>query len=162
MAFLHERPVRFEDVDAAAIVFFSRFLNYCHEAMEALLAPLDGGYARLIVERRIGMPAVHVEADFTSPLRFGDVARIAVAVERIGEKSCTFRYDFTRAKDGAKVATIRHVVVVSDLREIRGIAIPEDVRAVLERHLETGGEDRHDATTPPVGDVQGSPRRHGE
>src|SRR6516165_4446410 len=102
MPFLFDRPVRFEDVDAANIVFFSRFLNYCHEAMEALLAPLDGGYARLIVERRLGLPAVHVEADFTTPLRFGDVARIAVTVPRVGNKSCTFRYDFTRAKDAAK------------------------------------------------------------
>jgi 4-hydroxybenzoyl-CoA thioesterase len=133
--FVYERAVHFEDVDAASIVFFSRFLNYCHEAMEALMAPLSGGYAALIVERRQGMPAVRVEADFAAPLRFGDRARIEVTVEHVGRTSCTFRYEFSNAKDGSHVARIRHVVVLCDLNGIKAVPIPEDVRAVLERHL---------------------------
>lgn len=133
--FVYERAVRFEDVDAASIVFFSRFLNYCHEAMEALLAPLEGGYAALIVGRRQGMPAVRVEADFAAPLRFGDRMRIEVTVEHIGKTSCTFRYVFQNAKDGSHVARIRHVVVLCDLNGIKSMPIPNDVRAVLERHL---------------------------
>jgi 4-hydroxybenzoyl-CoA thioesterase len=111
--FTYERPVRFEDVDAARIVFFSRFLNYCHEAMEALFVDLAGGYVGLIVERHVGLPAVHVECDFTSPLRYGDVARIDVTVDRVGRSSCAFRY----------------------LRELRSIPIPDDMRVVLSRHL---------------------------
>ena len=133
--FVYERAVRFEDVDAASIVFFSRFLNYCHEAMEALLAPLEGGYAALIVGRRQGMPAVRVEADFAAPLRFGDRMRIEVTVEHIGKTSCTFRYVFQNAKDASHVARIRHVVVLCDLNGIKSMPIPGDVRAVLERHL---------------------------
>jgi 4-hydroxybenzoyl-CoA thioesterase len=133
--FLYERPVRFEDVDAASIVFFSRFLNYCHEAMEALLAPLEGGYASLIVDRRIGMPAVRVEAEWKAPLRFGDVAHIGVVVEHVGTSSCTFRYEFVRARDGEKVAVIRHIVVLSDLTVLKSVKIPDDVRAILERHI---------------------------
>jgi 4-hydroxybenzoyl-CoA thioesterase len=133
--FVYVRPVRFEDVDAANIVFFSRFLNYCHEAMEALLEPLPGGYAGLVVKRKIGLPAVHVDADFVSPLRFGDVARVNVTVERIGKSSTTFRYDFSQARDGKPVATIRHVVVLSDLVALRSVPIPDDVRAVLQSHF---------------------------
>ena len=52
MSFVYERAVRFEEVDAARIVFFARFLNYAHEAMEALLGGLDGGYVRLVNDRR--------------------------------------------------------------------------------------------------------------
>ena len=132
--FRYARPVRFEDVDAAQIVFFARFLNYCHEAMEALFADLDGGYVALIRDRRIGLPAVHVECDFTSPLRYGDVARIDVTVERVGRSSCSLRYLFTREGDGEKVASILHVCAVSDLRTITSMPMPDDMRAVLERH----------------------------
>ncbi len=132
--FVYEKAVRFEDVDAARIVFFARFLSYCHEAMEALLAPIDGGYASLVVDRHIGLPSVRVEADFVSPLRFGDVARIEVTVEHIGRTSCTFRYAMTNAKSGVHVARIRQVVVLSDLRELKKVAIPDDVRAVLETY----------------------------
>jgi 4-hydroxybenzoyl-CoA thioesterase len=131
---VYERPIKFEDVDAANIVFFARFFNYGHEAMESLLGELDGGYARLILERKIGMPAVHCEADFMTPLRFGDVARIQVTVPRIGHKSCTYHYAFYRQKDGAKIATLIHVCAVSDLVQLKAIPIPDDVRALLERH----------------------------
>jgi acyl-CoA thioesterase FadM len=69
-----------------------------------------------------------------APLRYGDVARIAIAVERIGGKSCTFRYAVTRAADGVKVATIRHVCAVSDLSALKAIPVPDDVRAALEKN----------------------------
>jgi 4-hydroxybenzoyl-CoA thioesterase len=127
----YERPVRFEDVDAAQIVFFAKFFSYCHEAMEAFFAPLDGGYVRLIMQRKIGLPAVHVEADFKTPLRYGDVARIDVTAPHVGTSSCTLVYDIYRASDGARAATIRHVCVVTDLVTITKIPIPDDVRAVL-------------------------------
>ena len=132
--FVHERPVRFEDVDAAGIVFFARFFGYCHEAMEALLGAVPGGYAALILGRKIGFPAVHVEADFAAPLRFGDVARIEVLVEHIGTSSCALRNRFTRIGDGMSVASILHVCAVSDLTNLRAVPIPDDVRAVLTAH----------------------------
>ena len=132
--FVHDRPVRFEDVDAAGIVFFARFFGYCHEAMEALLAAVPGGYAGLVLDRKLGFPAVHVEADFSAPLRFGDVARIELTVERLGKTSCSFRNRFARRADGAKVASILHVCAVSDLTALRAVPIPDDVRAVLAAH----------------------------
>ncbi len=132
--FVYERPVRFEEVDAARIVFFARFLNYAHEAMEALLAGLDGGYVRLVGERHTGMPAVHVSCDFRSPLRFGDVARIETHVVRIGNKSVTYRYEFFRKHDGVNVATVEHVCAVTDLDAMRAVPVPDDVRALLEKH----------------------------
>lgn len=132
--FVYERPVRFEDVDAAAIVFFGRFFGYCHEAMEAFFAALDGGYQRLILERKIGLPAVHLEADWKSPLRYGDVAHIAVTCARTGRSSATLVYAITRAADGAEVATIRHVVAASDLTTLSAIPLPDDVRARLEAY----------------------------
>lgn len=131
---VYERPVRFEDVDAANIVFFARFFNYGHEAMESLLGGLDGGYVRLVLERKIGMPAVHVECDFKHPLRFGDVARIEVTVPHIGRRSCSYNYAMYRVQGGTLVANLRHVCAVSDLVALRAIAIPADVRALLERH----------------------------
>ena len=130
---IYERPVRFEDVDAAGIVFFARYFNYGHEAMEAFFAALDGGYVGLVMGRRIGLPAVHVESDYRAPLRYGDTARIAIRVAHVGNRSFTLRYDFTRAADGLAIATLHHVVTTADMDAMRSIPIPDDVRAVLER-----------------------------
>jgi 4-hydroxybenzoyl-CoA thioesterase len=132
----HLRPVRFEDVDAAGIVFFARYFNYCHDAMESLFDALEGGYATLINDRHLGLPAVHVECDFRSPLRYGETARIDVSVEHIGTTSATLRYRIVRDSDGHPCATVRHVVVTSDLRSLTKVAIPADVRRVLSAILD--------------------------
>jgi 4-hydroxybenzoyl-CoA thioesterase len=133
-AHVYERQVRFEDVDAAGIVFFARFFGYGHEAMESLYDALEGGYHRLTMVRRIGMPAVHVTADYKAPLRFGDVVRIAVTIPKIGTKSVTYRYELARASDDVLSAVIEHTCAVTDLDAMKAIPIPDDVRAVLERH----------------------------
>lgn len=131
---VYERAVRFEEVDAAHIVFFARFLAYAHEAMEHFFSSLDGGYIRLITERRVGLPAVHVECDFFSPLRYGDVMLVQVTAPRIGTTSATLRYDFTRKADGARVAKVEHVVVATDLTKMTKLPLPDDVRAALAAH----------------------------
>lgn len=132
---VYDRPVRFEDVDAAGIVFFARFFGYCHEAMEALFSSLPGGYVDLVVKRKVGFPAVHVEADFKSPLRYGDVARISIDVTKIGNKSTTLRYSLARASDGKPVAVVSHVCAVCNLDTLKALPIPDDIRGVLEQNL---------------------------
>ncbi len=137
--FVYVHRVRFEEVDAAGIVYFARFFSFCHDAMAAMLSGLDGGYAALVTKRRLGLPAVHCEADFSAPLRFGDDVRVAVVVERLGASSCALRFDLERADpDGrgspSPVATLRHVVALTDLAAMRAVPLPEDVRSVFEAY----------------------------
>ncbi len=115
---VYERPVRFEEVDAAQIVFFPRFLSYCHEAMEGLFEGIDGGYVHLIRDRKIGVPAVHVDCDFKHPLRYGDVARIEATVEKLGRTSVHFRYRMARASDGVPVAAVTGGAITSVIGSI--------------------------------------------
>jgi 4-hydroxybenzoyl-CoA thioesterase len=136
---VHDRTVRFEDIDAAGIVFFARFSNYCHDAMERFFDELPGGYAELIVGRKVGFPAVHVTSDFTAPLRYGDVARIEGTVTKLGTTACHFHFKVMRAKDLSLVATMQHVHVCSDLRTMTKLPFPPDVRAALEKHLGARG-----------------------
>jgi 4-hydroxybenzoyl-CoA thioesterase len=133
--FVQVHRVRFDEVDAAGIVYFARFFTWCHDTMEAMLAGVDGGYVGLVTERRLGFPAVHVEADYAAPLRFGDAVSIAATVERLGTSSITLRFELTSASDGDHVATLRHVVALTDLTVMRARPIPDDVRAVLEAWL---------------------------
>jgi 4-hydroxybenzoyl-CoA thioesterase len=134
--FLYERSVRFEEVDAAGIVFFARFLSYGHEAMEAFFGALPGGYHDVVVRRRIGFPAVHVEADYAAPLRFGDTLSIALDITKIGTTSFTLRYRMKRQGD-VRVATILHTCVCCDLSGPTKIPFPDDIRALLERYGST-------------------------
>jgi len=132
--FLFRRPVRFVEVDAAGIVFFTRYHEYCHDALEGLFGELPGGYAALFAQRGLGIPTVHLETDFKSPLRFGDVARFEIAIERIGRTSVTFRHIIRRESDGLVAATVRHVVVMTQISTLTPIPVPADIRELLDRY----------------------------
>jgi 4-hydroxybenzoyl-CoA thioesterase len=148
-----DRPIKFEEVDAANIVFFARFVTYAHEAMESFFDALEGGYAGLILERHVGFPAVHVEITFTAPARYGDVLRIETRVARLGNRSAVLWYRMHHAGSGPSRGGLRpqtpgsgllacelwHTVVTTDLRTLTSCDMPADVRALLEQHLEPPG-----------------------
>lgn len=138
--FVYTRKVRFEEVDAARIVFFGRYMNYAHEAMEELFSSLEGGYQRLILEREVGLPAVDVHVKYSAPLRYGDELRVLVTTAHLGRRSATLRYRFVRVSDGVQTAELTHTVVTSDLRALASIDMPADVRATFEAHTEPGLE----------------------
>jgi 4-hydroxybenzoyl-CoA thioesterase len=134
--FVFQRPVRFADVDAAGIVFFPRYHEYCHDALEALFGELPGGYAALFRERDLGVPTVHLETNFAHPLRFGDIARFEIVIERVGHSSITLHHTIRRESDGLVVATVRHVVVLTRVSTLTPVPVDGDIRALLERHRE--------------------------
>jgi 4-hydroxybenzoyl-CoA thioesterase len=134
-----DRPIKFEEVDAANIVFFARYVTYAHEAMEHFFNALAGGYAGLILERRVGFPAVHVEITFTAPARYGDVLRIETRVARLGNRSAVLWYRMHHADTGVLACELRHTVVTTDLRTLTSCDMPADVRALLTQHLEAPG-----------------------
>lgn len=130
---VYRRAVRFEDVDAARILFFGRFFSYAHEAMERFFDDVEGGYVGLITRREIGLPAVKIESTFHAPLRYGDAVDIETSCARVGNRSAVLSYRFVR--DGGVIAAqIQHTVVTTDLKTLRACDMPADVRAVLVAH----------------------------
>jgi len=137
----HQRPVRFDEVDAAGILFFGCFAAYAHEAKEQLFRGIDGGYHGAINERKIGFPVVRFHCDFKAPLRYGDVAQVEVRVARVGERSAELGFRVLRTADQVLSATLEMTFVVTDLRAMRSCAMPADVRRVLVQHLAEGASD---------------------
>jgi 4-hydroxybenzoyl-CoA thioesterase len=141
--FSHSFPVRWDDVDHAAIVYYPRFFHYFHLAFEEFIRQRFGAsaYLDLLDRRRIGFPAVHADCDYRLPLRFLDIVRVDMAVERLGEKSIRFRYRVYRVEEGATAAGSARdpelcaeglvVVVATDLAHFRALEIPADVRQLF-------------------------------
>ena len=133
-AFVFRRAVRFDEIDAAGFVFYAKLVALAHEGLERMLeAALPGGYARFVVERRIGLPCVHLEADFSGALRFGDAMEVAMRVARFGRSSVAFDVRVSRG-DGAQCAKLAYVVACSDLTVPKSVALPDDLRAALAQH----------------------------
>jgi 4-hydroxybenzoyl-CoA thioesterase len=133
--FRFRRAVRFAEVDAARLVFFARFLDYCHDALEAMFAGLPGGYPRLTMVEDVGIPTVRVGARFQAPLRYGDVALFETEVVRIGRTSVEVRHTVRREADGEVCAVIEQVFVTSRLSTLTPVPVPPHVRVLLEAHI---------------------------
>jgi 4-hydroxybenzoyl-CoA thioesterase len=135
---VYERSIRFDEVDPAGIVFFARYANFAHEAIETFFAELEGGYPGLIMKRRIGLPIVHLEADFVAPLRYGERLRVETSCTKLGKTSATLAHHMKNGVTLATCALVRHVVVTVSLESFRPCPMPDDVRVKLNAHLSAG------------------------
>jgi acyl-CoA thioesterase FadM len=82
----------------------------------------------------IGFPRVSATCDYAQAARFDDVIDIAVTVERIGEKSVTYQFEFRR--DGAVLAHGKMTSVCCRFaaeHKLEAMPIPATLRARLEQ-----------------------------
>ena len=133
MAFRTSVPVRFGDVDHAGIVFYPKFFIYFHEAFERFFDDARIAYERLIGERRIGFPTVHIDCDYKAPLKYGDSLDLEVSVSKLGKRSAVFRYVGYRHRDGKHAVTAEITCACVDMDQFAAIDIPPDLRALFER-----------------------------
>ncbi|MSP60701.1 MAG: acyl-CoA thioesterase [Myxococcales bacterium] len=133
MAYRTRCEVRFGDVDHAGIVFYPQFFIYFHEAFEQFFNDAGFAYHLLIGERNVGFPTVHIETDYKQTLRYGDSLDIEVSVSKIGHRSATFHYAGFRHRDGVHACTARITCACVDMRTMKSIPIPDDLRTLFER-----------------------------
>src|SRR5262245_32984958 len=113
------RRVEFFDTDMAGIVHFSNYFRWMESAeLDFLLA--RGLNFRLVWEGdRLGFPRVSATCDYVKPIHFQDMIDIAVTLERLGEKSATYVFEFYHA--GELVARGKVVSVCCRVRDDRSL-----------------------------------------
>ena len=80
----------------------------------------------------IGFPRVSATCDYASPARFEDVLEVAVALERLGTKSVTYAFTFTRDGDLIAQGKVTSVCCRAGYGlPFEAIAIPEAYRAKI-------------------------------
>ena len=129
--------VRFGHEDHAQVVYFPRYLDFFHQCFEDLFYERADGYRHCLEVDRVGWPAVHVETDFKSPLRHGDVFAVELTLEQLGTKSATLHYRGSRvdAAGETPVAEAKITIVcieVGGADHFRPCAIPPRYRALFE------------------------------
>ena len=133
LVFHTKRRIEFGDTDVAGIVHFSNFFRFM-EAAECEFLRSRGLSVKLDWEgQAIGFPRVSASCDYVAPAHFEDLLDVAVTIERIGIKSVTYAFEFTRT--GMVIARGKVTsccVKVGPNNQIDGIAIPETYRARLE------------------------------
>jgi YbgC/YbaW family acyl-CoA thioester hydrolase len=131
-AFAARRTVRFQDVDAAGIIFFARVLEYFHDAYVSLLDAGGSPLHLVLRERRWAAPLRHAEADYLKPLVFGDIIEVAIVRAHVEPTEVAFGYRIEKA-DGEVAAVGQTVHTFVHPASFRRAEIPPDLRLVFEK-----------------------------
>lgn len=132
-AFRVQRPIRFSHTDPAGIVYFPVYFDMFNGVIEDWFTQgLGYNYARMILDRRLGLPIVHAECDFLIPGRMGETLTLGVVIERLGRSSITLR--ITAEADGKVRLSGQLVVVATSLDSFESVPLPEDLRRSMEEY----------------------------
>ena len=132
-AFHTSRRMEFADTDMAGLVHFANFFRFMEAAEVEFLKARGLSVAMEHGGERIGFPRVSASCDYLQPARFEDVLDIAVKLCKVGRKSISYRFEFS--KNGELVARGQICAVCCRVRAghaIESIEIPTDIRHRLE------------------------------
>jgi 4-hydroxybenzoyl-CoA thioesterase len=133
--FIASRQVRFSDCDPAGIVFFPQYLVMLNGVVEEWFdSGLQLPYAHVIGERRLGLPTVRLEVDFTAVSRHGDALRFSLTLEKLGRSSFTVATQVHGSGNELRMR-VRQVLVCTSLLTHQAQALPDDIRQGLLRYL---------------------------
>ena len=112
MTFTYTRTIRFQDTDAAGVVYFASVLSICHEAYEESLAASGINIQAFFSKSSVAIPIVHASADFFRPMFCGDKVLIDLTPKYMGDDYFEVTYKMVDAGDReiAKVLT-EHVCI---------------------------------------------------
>lgn len=126
-AFSTRFKVRYAEIDAQAVVFNSRYLEYADVAVTGFWDWT--GIAAAVPEwKRTEFHVRRSEIDYLKPFVWGDEIEAFVRVERIGESSITKRFELRHAVTGDLHCVITMVSVNVDLATHRPVPIPDAIR----------------------------------
>lgn len=125
--FIYRRKIRFQDTDAAGVIFFPNQFCFYQEALEAFLESI--GYDLAIVARKSShhLPVVYAEADYCAPLRLGDAIEIHIKIMHVGNSSLTFQADILK-QGKIRAGSVKIVHVSVDARTRKKTPIPKNLR----------------------------------
>ena len=132
-----ERPlrIRFSHCDPAGIVFFPQYMVMFNGLLEDWFTDGMGiPYGALVAQRRIGTPTVSLQCDFTAISSMGDDVTLGLTVLRIGGAS--FRLSIGCRQGTQERVRMTQVLVTTDMRTHRPIALPDDIRDAMAPYLD--------------------------
>jgi 4-hydroxybenzoyl-CoA thioesterase len=132
MSAVFDMPVRirFSHCDPAGIVFFPQYLVMTNALVEDWFTErLRIDYTRMIAQRRVGLPIVKLDCEFSRPSRMGETVTLSLSVSAIGRRSISIEIvgqcgDETRFR-------AQQVLVTTSLETGQSIDIPADIASAL-------------------------------
>jgi 1,4-dihydroxy-2-naphthoyl-CoA hydrolase len=138
MPFIYQRTIRFQDTDAAGVVYFANTLAMCHEAYEESLIAAGIEVWKFFSASVIALPIVHAEADYRHPAFCGDRHEIILTPLSTSHHGFEIRYEIYGEGDRDRLisqALTRHVCINPVSRERQ--PLPQQVLEWLKKWRES-------------------------
>lgn len=127
MEFYIEKKIYYHDTDAGGVVYYARYLEHLEEGRTEFCRSRGIDTATL-ASGGIIFPVVHLEIDYKSPARYGDIVRIYTSCQEVGNASVHFAQEIRRSDKTILKSKTVWACVDKMLKVIR---IPEEVRSRL-------------------------------
>ena len=136
--FVVRRTARWSDCDPAGIVYTGRYTGYLLDSARLYADHVAGGDMMTLMHRHgATTPARGMSLEFRRPMAPGDVADIRYWVGAVREHSFEFRCEAS-APNGDLVFAGVCAIVCINRESKRKVAIPEELRGLLMRHIKQG------------------------
>ncbi len=130
MLFTYNRTVRFQDTDAAGVVYFANVLAICHEAYEESLGASGINLKDFFTNPSVAFPIVHASVDFFRPMFCGDNLLIRLMPQQLSGDRFEITYEVMVTEVMVAKTITRHVCIDTSSRSKR--QLPEEIREWLE------------------------------
>ena len=117
MPFVYYRTIRFQDTDAAGVVYFAQILSICHEAYEESLRQGGIDVRAFFSQGAIAVPLTHAEADFRRPLMCGDAVTVWLTATQTRDDRFELHYEVQHDGKTAAIAHTHHVCIATATRQ---------------------------------------------
>ena len=122
--------IRFSHCDPAGIVFFPQYLVMTNALVEDWFNEgLHIDYAQMIAQRRVGLPIVKLDCEFSRPSQMGETITLALAVVAIGRRSISI--EIVGHCRGETRFRAKQVLVTTSIESGQSIEIPVDIASAL-------------------------------
>lgn len=132
MSFVYNRTIRFQDTDAAGVVYFANVLAICHEAYEESLAASGINIKQFFGNSDVAYPIVNANIDFFRPVFCSDRLVIHVIPKKLSADKFEVNYEVTIENDIVSRATTKHVCIDTLTRGKRELS--DEITAWLKIH----------------------------
>lgn len=134
-AFVTERILRFADCDPAGIAYFPRCYDMMNGVVEDWWAAMGFPWRVSMMDLRIGLPTVAMNARFAAPSLMGDNLTCSLSVARLGRASLELRHAVHCGEEFRFGAD--QTVVCTSLDTHKSQPWPEPLRAAFAPYLES-------------------------
>ena len=137
-AFIDHVRIRFAHVDPAGIVFYARYFEIINMVLEDWFRDGIGHDFGILNERdRVGIPLLHIEADFMKPSFLNDIVEFRLTVAKIGRSSFTINYEAWLGEELRLKMQAVHAFV--ELTQKKSVPIPDVVRERMKAFMDSPG-----------------------